>query len=368
MAASTPHPEADTDSVQAGPISLGIDIGGTKIEGVAIDGDKRLLACHRIPTRKGNQAVHDDTVTLIHHLLDPAGLNRGPVTVGLGIPGRVDANRGMVDDAVNLGIRHMALGPAVAKTTGLPVRVENDVNIAALGAASQADNTLIAPGTTLHSEAARDQVRRPASEPGRDGPRALPDQDDHVVAFINLGTGLAAGIIREGRIEHGASGAIGEIGHISVDAHQFPCKCGQCGCLETVASGAAVETLWPGIAHPLPDLIAQASKGNQHAKEVQDIIGHGIALAVQIVALTIDPAIIILGGGMSKTGQPLLDLVTEHLNRSAACSHFIASLNLPNRLRLATADLPIAAIGAALAGRMAADSSPSDFIGKEIAS
>ena len=368
MATSTPHPRADKDSVQAGPISLGIDIGGTKIEGVAIDGDEHLLACRRTPTRQGNQAVHDDTVTLIRHLLDQVGPNQGPVTVGLGIPGRVDANRGMVDDAVNLGIRHMALGPAVAKTTGLPVRVENDVNVAALGAASQAGNTLMAPGATPHSASARNQARRPASEPGRDGPRALPDQDNHVVAFINLGTGLAAGIIRGGRIEHGASGAIGEIGHISVDAHQFPCKCGQHGCLETVASGSAVEALWPGIAHPLPDLIAQANQGNQRAQRVEDIIGHGIALAVQIVALTIDPAIIILGGGMSKTGQPLLDLVTEHLNRSAACSHFIASLNLPDRLRLATADLPIAAIGAALAGRMAADSRPFDFIGKEIAS
>lgn len=368
MADSTPHPEADIDSVQASPISLGIDIGGTKIEGVAMDGDEHLLACHRIPTRKGNQAVHDDTVTLIRHLLDQVGPNQCPVTVGLGIPGRVDANRGMVDDAVNLGIRHMALGPAVAKTTGLPVRVENDVNIAALGAASQAGNTLMAPGITPHSQAARDQARRPSSEPGRDESRALPDQDDQVVAFINLGTGLAAGIIRRGRIEHGASGAIGEIGHISVDAHQFPCKCGQCGCLETVASGSAAQALWPGIAHPLPDLIAQASQGNQRAQEVQDIIGHGIALAVQIVALTIDPAVIILGGGMSKTGQPLLDLVTEHLNRSAACSHFIASLSLPDRLRLAPADLPIAAIGAALAGRMAADSRPFDVIGKETAS
>lgn len=368
MAAATPHLRAGTNSVQADPISLGIDIGGTKIEGVAMDGNVHLLACHRIPTREGSQAVHDDTVMLIRHLLDQVGPNQGPVTVGLGIPGRVDANRGMVDDAVNLGIRHMALGPAVAKTTGLPVRVENDVNIAALGAASQTGDTLMTPGATPHSQAARDQARRPATEPGRDGPRALPDHDDHTVAFINLGTGLAAGIISGDRIEHGASGAIGEIGHIPVDAHQFPCKCGQRGCLETVASGSAAQALWPGIAHPLPDLIAQAGQGNQQAQDVLDIIGHGIALAVQIVALTIDPAVIILGGGMSKTGQPLLDLVTEHLNRSAACSHFIASLSLPDRLRLAPADLPIAAIGAALAGRMAADSRPSDFIGKETAS
>ena len=368
MATSTPHPRADTDSIQADPISLGIDIGGTKIEGVALDGDKHLLACHRIPTREGGQEVHDDTVTLIRHLLDQVGPNRGSVTVGLGIPGRVDANQGIVDDAVNLGIRHMALGPAIAKTTGLPVRVENDVNIAALGAASQAGDALISPGTTPHSEAARNKARHPASEPGRDAPRALPDQDDHVVVFINLGTGLAAGIIRGGRIEHGASGAIGEIGHIPVDSHQFPCKCGQRGCLETVASGSAVEALWPGITHPLPDLIAQAGHGNQRAQEMQETIGHGIALAVQIVALTIDPAVIILGGGMSRTGQPLLDLVTEHLNKSAARSHFIASLSLPERLRLAPADLPIGAIGAALAGRMAADGHPSDFIGKEIAS
>lgn len=242
-----------------------------------------------------------------------------------------------MDDAVNLGIEHMDLALSVGNTLGLPTRVENDVNIAALGAASLArTNTEGRP--TFNTRARAEDY--PAAG------RSLPPETDQVTVFINLGTGLVAGIIRNGAIEHGASGAIGEIGHIPVDPHKFHCKCGQSGCLETVASGSAVEALWPGVNHPLPDMIDKARQGDPKASKRLDIIGDGIAQAI-------DPNIIILGGGLTRTGQPLLDLIIGKLEARARESRFIASLNLPARVRSSSTDKPIAAIGAALAGSRA---------------
>lgn len=335
-------------------LGLGIDIGGTKIEGVALDQAGHILATYRIPSRRGNQAVHDDTVQAVRELISQVTGETGQVpperiTIGLGIPGRIDSHAGTVDDAINLGIDHMDLARIVGETLGLPVRVENDVNIAALGAASlaEANPTGHSPRET---EASADDY---SAHRGTAEGRSLPPEQDQVTVFINLGTGLAAGIIRNGAIEHGANGVIGEIGHIPVDPHEFHCQCGQSGCLETVASGSAVEALWPGVDHPLPDMIAKARQGDRKAVERLDIIGNGIAQAIQIVALTIDPNVIILGGGLTKTGQPLLDLIRGKLEARAGKSHFIASLDLPDRVRLSSTDKPIAAIGAALAGSRA---------------
>lgn len=336
-------------------LGLGIDIGGTKIEGVALDQAGHILATYRIPSRRGNQAIHDDTVQVVRELTGQVlrggtEVPRNRITIGLGIPGRIDSRAGTVDNAVNLGIDHMDLARSVEDTLELSVRVENDVNIAALGAASLAEtnSTGRSPSRT-ETEADDHSVHGDIAEG-----RSLPPEDDQVTVFINLGTGLAAGIIRNGTIEHGANGVIGEIGHIPVDPHEFRCKCGQSGCLETVASGSAVQALWPGIRHPLPDMIDKARRGDRTAAERLRIIGNGIAQAIQIVALTIDPNVIILGGGLTKTGQPLLDLVREQLEARARKSHFIASLDLPERVRLSSTDKPIAAIGAALAGSRAA--------------
>lgn len=341
--------DIERNSQEVKALGLGIDIGGTKIEGAALDQDGHILSTCRIPSRRGNQAVHDDIVQVARELLNQTTSEPGEtapecITLGLGIPGRINSHTGTVDDAVNLGIEHMDLALSVGNTLGLPTRVENDVNIAALGAASLArTNTEDRP--TFNTRARAEDY--PAAG------RSLPPETDQVTVFINLGTGLAAGIIRNGAIEHGASGAIGEIGHIPVDPHMFHCKCGQSGCLETVASGSAVEALWPGVNHPLPDMIDKAGQGDPKASERLNIIGDGIAQAIQIVALTIDPNIIILGGGLTRTGQPLLDLIIGKLEDRARESRFIASLNLPARVRFSSTNKPIAAIGAALAGSRA---------------
>src|ERR671910_811353 len=117
------------------------------------------------------------------------------------VPGLVDARSGTVKHAVNLGVdgEWLPVGQLLADLVGVPVLVENDVNAATLGAV------------------------------------ALSGADD--VVYLSIGTGLAAGLVLEGRLRRGEHGAAGEIGHVPVDPQGVVCQCGQRGCLETIASG-----------------------------------------------------------------------------------------------------------------------------------
>lgn len=302
-------------------VRLGIDVGGTKIEGVALDGQGTVLAQMRVPTRQGAQSVVDDIVLVVDALraqletLKKYQINTITPSLGIGIPGQVDSVTGVILDAVNLSIGRLELANEVRSRTGLSIHVENDVNAAALGAACEGNVGLSAEET---------------------------------VALLNLGTGLAVGVVRDGRIDHGAHGAAGEIGHIAVEPHRFACVCGQHGCLETVASGGAVERLWPHRNPAMPDLIAASERGDGRARQVLDMVIAGICDAVCIVALTVDPSRIFIGGGMAKTGEPLLRLMQAELNRRAESSPFLASLDVTQSIRLAPLGMPLGAVGAAL--------------------
>lgn len=289
---------------------VGVDIGGTNIEAVLTDEKGTVLASAHVPARRGEEAVLEDVIRVVREV------GGSPKAVGIGLPGQVDTATGVVRDIVNLDIVRLDLGERAGEALGIPVRVENDVNAAALGAVA-----------TLEDE--------------------ISDQD--TVVFLNFGTGLAAGVVRGGVVERGASGAYGEIGHIPVDPNQFLCACGQRGCLETVTSGGAVARLWPHAEPPMPDLLKQAAAGNEEAERVLSIVRNGITNAVQVVEHAYDPKIIVFGGGMAKTGQPFVDMVAEELHRREANSHFLQTLRIADRIRLANPNLQIGAIGAALA-------------------
>ncbi|MBW3077763.1 ROK family protein [Bifidobacterium simiiventris] len=295
---------------------VGVDIGGTKIEAVLLDAAHAVVASHRVPARRGGDNVVADVVSLVREV---AGERlSGVARVGIGTPGRVDSATGRIANVVNLDIDTLDLGPLVSERLGgMPVHVDNDVNAAAVGAA----NVLCG------------------------------DDVNGTIVFLNFGTGLAAGILIDGVLQHGSSGAAGEIGHVPVDPNRFPCPCGQRGCLETVCSGASVARMWPtedGVP-PMPGLIAKALGGNADAVRVLGMVTHAIVDTVQIAAQSVDPRMIIFGGGMAKTGQPLLDVTAGELHRREATCPFLKGLDLVSRIRLAPADAPLGAIGAALA-------------------
>ncbi|WP_264032248.1 ROK family protein [Cellulosimicrobium sp. SH8] len=308
------------DSPGAGT-AVGLDIGGTKVLAAFLGPDGVARETLRLPTVRGPQGVVSSAARAVREVVRRAGAELAEVDgVGVGVPGLVDPEDGSVMHAVNLGIEggRFALAEALsAELDGLPVQVDNDLNVAALGASH------------------------------------LRGDDGSDLAFLALGTGLAAGIVLGGELRRGVSGAAGEIGHIPIDPHGPECACGQRGCVEVYASGSAVSARWPSRhGRPAPaELFEAAAAGDPEAIRIKDEFASAVASAVRILELTVDVRHVVLGGGVSALGQPLLDAVRAALDAQSSTSPFLSSLRLAERVSLAPADVPVAAVGAALVGR-----------------
>ncbi len=296
---------------------VGIDIGGTKTDAVVLADDGTLLHTVRRATGFGAEPVLLTAVSAVEELAALSGTPASDfASIGVGIPGTVDRETGRVSHAVNLGLEGLELGALLESRLGRAVRVENDVNAAALGAFS-----------------------------------LLEKSPTHSMAYLNLGTGLAAGLVLGGRLWRGSRGVAGEIGHIPVDPAGPLCPCGQRGCLELVASGSAVARQWPTEdPYPVRALFAAAADGEPLAVEVRDRLVENVAAAVRILALTVDVDSVVIGGGLTALGEELLDDVRGVLVRWGTESALIASLELPDRVHLVPRDFPAAAVGAALVG------------------
>jgi predicted NBD/HSP70 family sugar kinase len=297
------------------PIRVGLDIGATKVLGAVMDGAGGVVAQARRDTMPGPDGILASATTVLD-LLTAALDGARPSHIGIGIPGIVDRARGAVSHAVNLGLGGdwFPLAGQLADRTGAAVVVENDLNAATWGA------------------------------------HVLSGADD--LAYLSLGTGLAAGFVLSGTLRRGVHGAAGEIGHVPVDPDGAFCSCGQRGCLELSASGSALSAAWPSAGDALPAvaLFAAAAAGNPAAVAARDRFAAGVADAVRMVGLAVDPAAIIIGGGVAHVGEPLLAAVAAALRAQAVPSPFLAALDLAGRIRLLPDGLPVGAIGAALIG------------------
>jgi glucokinase len=296
-------------------IRVGLDVGGTKIDALALAADGTILARTRIPTGWGDHAV----VAAVHDAVEALGVEGGfavadVASVGIGIPGLIDADAGRVLHAVNLGVTELDLADAVRVRLPVPVSVENDVKAAALGAGS------------LRGDA-------------------------HSMAYLNLGTGVAAGIVIDGALWRGAHGTAGEVGHLSVDPRGRVCGCGQRGCIETFCGGGAVSRAWGrGGELPLRDVFDLAERGDAFALELREGVAFGAASAVRSLVLSADVETVVIGGGVTALGDRLLDDIVRRLRQEGAESPFIGSLHLDERIELLPAGSPAAALGAALVG------------------
>jgi predicted NBD/HSP70 family sugar kinase len=296
-------------------IRVGLDVGGTKIDAVAVAPDGEILGRLRRPTGWGEDAVVDSIVEAVTALAAETGLVLSDIgSVGIGIPGLVDVDGGRVIHAVNLGVESLDLAARAQAALGIPFRVENDVKAAALGAA----------------------VLRGATES---------------MAYLNLGTGVAAGIVIDGRIRRGARGTAGEVGHISVDPNGRVCGCGQHGCIETFCGGGALAKAWgrPG-ALPVKDILDAADTGDAQAIALRDDLYHGAAAAVRVLVLSADVETVVIGGGLTALGSRLQDGIRTALRAEARKSPFMRSLKLDERIEILASGSPAAAFGAALVG------------------
>lgn len=337
-------PSAPGDALLGRP-RVGLDIGGTKIHAVALGPDLEVLAEQRVPTGHGPDQVVRNAAEITLETITTAGLTTAEIgMVGVGIPGAVDHRTGFVRQALNLGLAELMLGSELGAAVGLPVHVENDVNAAALGVALGFDDG-----------AAHD--RRAGSESlGRSRPhRTLAPGRSASLAYLNLGTGLAAGLVLEGRLWRGDRGAAGEIGHVPLDQTGPPCHCGQNGCLETMASGSGIMAQWvaergdtPFSVRQLPELALT----DPLAARIQTSLDRAVAACVRLLVLTADVENVVIGGGVAKLGTALLTRVLQVLRDWEQESAFLASLAPSSRVTLLRQTGPVAAIGAALAGRL----------------
>jgi predicted NBD/HSP70 family sugar kinase len=285
---------------------------------VALGPDDDVVAASRVATDStGPQGILDS----VRHALVQLSDGRPPdeiAAIGVGVPGLVDVDHGVVSHAVNLGIgdRPFPIARSLTDDLGVPVFVENDVNAASLGAAW----------------------------------RLAEDQAVDDLAYLSLGTGVAAGIVLNGELHRGRRGAAGEIGHFPVAPEGPRCECGLVGCLEVVLSGSALARNWPTgpDTSSTEALFEAADRGDPAAIEYRDRYAGYLAHAVHLIAVTYDVDLIVLGGGVAQVGEPLEKAAGLALSQLAAQSPFVDALDLEGRLRL-TPTGPIGAIGAGVA-------------------
>jgi predicted NBD/HSP70 family sugar kinase len=301
---------------------LGIDIGGTKTAAALVDPNDEVVVARSAPSGRGPELVVGTAVRLAREVLDAAGVTAASgeieVSVGACMPGLVDPATGFVRHAVNLGVEFLDLAGKLGRELGVTVSVENDVKAAALGA------------------------WRRRSQAGQGAP-------GEALAYLNLGTGLASAIVRDGAVVRGIDGAAGEIGHLPIGG-DAPCTCRQVGCLETVASGSALARLWPESHRTVRNPFVAAAGGDPIAAVAVDALCTGVGLAVQLLALASGAEHVVIGGGLSSLGEPLRQGLRADLERRGRSSQMIAALGLPDRFELLPADVPVAALGAAWLG------------------
>ncbi|RKQ37791.1 ROK family glucokinase [Oceanobacillus halophilus] len=294
---------------------IGVDIGGTTVKIGFINQDGEILKKWEVPTNtsNGGKAIMDDIWKSIQGHTHSLNISKGSLLgIGIGAPGFIEPDSGFVYEAVNIGWKNMDLAKEMKERANLPVYVQNDANIAALG-----ENWIGA------GNGAKNMIA------------------------VTLGTGVGGGVIANGSILNGENGMAGEIGHIKIDPNGIPCNCGGIGCLETICSATGIKRQGIDAVSINPD--SKLAKfyeehGKLSAKDIIDFAKSGDEISVQIINNTVDilgrtlanmatiinPSKIIIGGGVSKAGVYLLDLIASSFETYA-----IPKLNDVCELKLA---------------------------------
>lgn len=280
--------------------AFGIDIGGTTVKCGFFKNDGTFVEKWEIPTRKdnGGDLILPDIADAIRERLEKHGVSMDDVEgIGVGVPGPV-LDDGVVNGCVNLGWGVFNVAEKLsALLGGIRVVAGNDANVAALG------------------------------EQWRGGGKGFKN-----VVMVTLGTGVGGGIIIGGRILPGGHGAAGEIGHMQMRKNETAvCGCGKKGCLEQYASATGIvrlamlalaDTTKPSSLRSLAevtskDIFDAAKTGDAMALKLVDTLGEMLGSALAHITAVVDPDVIVIGGGVSKAGQILLDAIVKHYRPAA---------------------------------------------------
>jgi glucokinase len=291
----------------ASKVAVGIDIGGTNLKGATVDGEGSILSHEVRPAlaERGADALVSDIVELFDALVARASLTRSDVVgVGVGSPGPLSVREGRIIDAANLpGWSDIPLRDLLRERLGVKVVLDNDGNAAAygeywVGAGEEADS----------------------------------------LVMLTLGTGVGAGVVVNGRLLHGHFENAGELGHMIIAPGGLPCSCGQRGCLEQYSSARSVAARVVAAVRSGEEcaLASEISSGEEiDATMVEQCARDGDALCTRIwddtcfylavacvnIQHAYNPACIVLGGGMSRAGDFLLDKVAAHFTRQRWSLH-----------------------------------------------
>jgi len=273
---------------------IGVDLGGTKLLAGTVDAD---LQVHH---RSFRMARPDDASAVIDQLVETVEEGRAAAPgevlgVGLGVPGLVDPETGVVADSNHLPLAGVAVRDVLAERVGLPVAIDNDGNMAMLA-----------------------ESRRGAARGARDA------------VLLTIGTGIGGGLLVGGSIVHGARGAAGELGHMIVDADGPPCpgRCPNHGCLEALVSGHALGIEGSRLAAERPDsalhearergdeitglLVTElALAGDEAARGAIAAMGANLGLGIVTLANVFNPEVVVVGGGAIGAGELLLEPARE---------------------------------------------------------
>jgi predicted NBD/HSP70 family sugar kinase len=251
----------------------GIDLGGTKIEGVILKSKDQPEVLHRlrIPTEasKGYAHIIGQVKLLVDQLKAESGLT--PAYVGLGHPGTLDPNTGLIKNANTTALIGQPFDVDLQKAMGVPFRLANDANCFAVAEALMG----AAPDVVLNAE---------------------------VVFGVIMGTGVGGGVVVNGKVIQGRQGIGGEWGHNFLDASGGTCYCGKLGCVERLIAGPALERFYAQISGTelrLPEIVKRAEAGSDpFATQTMDRLIHFFGKAIAVVINIIDPDVIVIGGGV----------------------------------------------------------------------
>lgn len=282
--------------------AFGVDIGGTTCKMGFFETSGKLLDKWEIKTNTENngESILSDVAKAVDNKLAQEGISKEDVQgIGVGVPGPVDSE-GVVHRCVNLGWGVVDVANELGTLTGMKVEVGNDANVAALG------------------------------EMWQGGAKGCKD-----VVMVTLGTGVGGGIIVNGKVVAGFNGAGGEIGHITVNHDEIEaCNCGQYGCLEQYTSATGIvrvakrklakttEETSLRTFEPLTakDVFDEAKAGDEVALGLVDEVCGILGSTLSNIACVVNPEVIVIGGGVSKAGDILIENIQKHYIETAFLS------------------------------------------------
>lgn len=282
--------------------NIGIDLGGTNIAAAVVDGEGKIVCKGSTPTRveQGFQGIVKTMADLSRQLIEEAGLKPKDInSVGIGSPGTIDQEKGEIVHAYNLGFNHSPIREEFIKHLGLPVYIGNDANVAAYG------EFVFGAGEGKYKD----------------------------LVAVTLGTGLGAGIVLDGKLIPGSFNGGAELGHVVMVVDGEQCNCGRKGCWEKYSSATALINQSKAAAEKNPSSLLNAlvdndlskmnakvpfdaaAQGDLVAKDVIKNYIHYLAIGIGNIINTVQPEIIVIGGGVCAQGDNLLLPLIEEVKK-----------------------------------------------------